>query len=165
MLSYLRKMQIVQTGEYQLRILAAAVTPVVLISAAAILISGVNARYIAISDRMRSLAQEFRSKTEDVSRRGMIARQMATFQRRVRLVSWAERMLYVSVICFTSVALMISAPLGQSVLAAASLPVFTIGIVLIMIAVALQLLELQLSNRTLGLETEDIATDSKSRRP
>jgi hypothetical protein len=143
-------------GDYQLQVLAAAVTPVVLVSAAAILISGVNTRYIAISDRMRSLAQEYRNRTCDPHRRDVIARQMATFKLRVRLVSWAERMLYFSVACFTSVALMISAALSKSVLEAASLPVFTMGILLIVIAIALQLAELQFSNRTLRLEIEDI---------
>src|SRR5271154_2672716 len=106
MLSYLRKMQSMQPGDHQLQVLAAAVTPVVLVSACAILISGVNARYIAISDRMRSLAKEYREKTCDAGRRQVIARQMTTFQLRVRLVSWSERMLYFSVGCFTSVALM-----------------------------------------------------------
>jgi hypothetical protein len=143
-------------GDYQLQILAAAVTPVVLVSAAAILISGVNARYIAIADRMRSLAKEYRDKACDPRRREVIAKQMSTFQLRVRLVSWAERMLYFSVACFTSVALMISAALSRTMLEAASLPTFTLGIVLIMIAIVLQLLELQFSNRTLHLETQDI---------
>jgi hypothetical protein len=150
-------MQTVQPGDHQLQVLAAAVTPVVLVSAAAILISGVNARYIAIADRMRSLAQEYREKTCDPRRREIIARQMATFQLRVRLVSWAERMLYLSVACFTSVALMISTELGKSLLERTSLPIFAMGIALIVIAIVLQLLELQFSNRTLRVETEDIA--------
>lgn len=149
-------MQTVQPGDHQLQVLAAAVTPVVLISASAILISGVNARYIAIADRMRSLAREFREQTSNVHRCEVIAKQMATFQIRVRLVSWSERTLYVSVVCFTSVALMISATMGKSLLEFLSLPLFTIGIVLIVIAIVLQLLELRLSNRTLRAETEDI---------
>jgi hypothetical protein len=155
-------MQTVQPGDHQLQVLAAAVTPVVLISAAAILISGVNARYIAVADRMRSLAHEFREKTGDPHRREVIARQMSTFRIRVRLVSWAERTLYFSVACFTSVALMISAALGKSLLETVSLSMFTIGILLIVIAVGLQLLELQFSNRTLRAETEDITIDSKN---
>jgi hypothetical protein len=152
-------------GDSQLQVLAAAVTPVVLVSAAAILISGVNARYIAIADRMRSLAQEYRAKTCDPHRRDVIVRQMSVFQLRVRLVSWAERVLYFAVACFTSVALMISAALRKSELEAASLPTFSIGIVLLMIAICLQLAELQFSNRTLRLETEDIAAGSKDQRP
>jgi hypothetical protein len=55
------------------------------------------------------------------------------------------------------VALMISTALGESLLERMSLPIFTIGIALIVIAIVLQLLELQFSNRTLRLETEDIA--------
>jgi hypothetical protein len=146
----------VPLGEQQLQILAAAVTPVVLISAAAILISGVNARYIAIADRMRTLAREYRDPGVDARRREIIAQQMSTFWTRVRLVSWAERMLYFAVACFTSVALMISAAMGRSLLAAASLSVFTAGILFIAMAIVLQLLELQFSNRTLALETRDI---------
>ena len=46
-------MQLVTAPDFQLRVLAAAVTPVVLVSAAAILIGTVNSRYVAISDRMR----------------------------------------------------------------------------------------------------------------
>ena len=37
-----------------LQVLTAAVTPVVLVSATAVLISGVNARYMSASDRIRS---------------------------------------------------------------------------------------------------------------
>jgi hypothetical protein len=154
-------MQMVLSGDHQLQVLAAAVTPVVLISAAAILISGVNARYIAIADRMRALAQEYRGENCPAHRREVIARQMTTFQLRVRLVSWSERMLYFSVACFTSVALMITAALSRTLLEAASLPTFTLGIVLIMIAIVLQLLELQFSNRTLRLETADIGNSRK----
>jgi DNA-binding transcriptional regulator YbjK len=157
-------MQFVQSGDHQLQVLASAVTPVVLVSAAAILISGVNARYIAIADRMRSLAKEYREKACDPHRREVIESQMATFQLRVRLVSWAERTLYFAVVCFTSVALLISAALSRSVLEAASLPTFTVGLLLMMIAIVLQLAELQFSNRTLRLETEDIAVRSRDRR-
>jgi hypothetical protein len=155
-------MQIVQPGDHQLQVLAAAVTPVVLVSAGAILISGVNARYIAIADRMRGLAQEYRDKSCDPHRREVIARQMVTFSHRVRLVSWSERTLYLSVVCFTSVALMISAAVDRSVLETASLPIFTTGIGLIMIAIVFQLMELQFSNRTLRLETEDITAGKPS---
>lgn len=149
-------MQAVQVGAQQLQILAAAVTPVVLVSAAAILISGVNSRYVAIADRMRALAHEFRESSDNVPRREMIAKQMIIFRTRVRLVSWAERTLYVAVACFTSVALMISAMMSRELLAAISVPVFITGLALIMIAISLQLLELQFANLTLEIETGDI---------
>jgi DNA-binding transcriptional regulator YbjK len=154
-------MQMVQPAEFELRVLTAAVTPVVLVSAAAILVSAVNSRYISISDRMRALAQEYRDVSTLPHRRAVIACEMMTFKRRVRLVSWAERMLYAAVACFTSVALFISATSWRHVLVAVSLPVFTLGIVLVMTAILLQLLELQLSNRTLFLDTMDVAPPGK----
>lgn len=146
----------VQPADFQLRVLAAAVTPVVLVSAAAILIGTVNARYIAISDRMRMLAQEYRNPATLASRKQVIALEMVTFKLRVRLVSWAERMLYASVGCFTAVALIISATFWREVLLAVSIPMFTVGILLIVIAIVLQLIELQQSNRTLLLDTRDV---------
>jgi len=156
-------MQMVQAADFQLRVLAAAVTPVVLVSAAAILVSTVNARYIAISDRMRSLAQEYRQLAADPHRRQVIACEMVTFRLRVRLVSWAERALYASVACFTCVALIITATFWRNVLLAASLPLFTLGISLVAVAIVLQLLELQHANRTLTLDTEDITPPANGR--
>jgi hypothetical protein len=154
-------MQMVQPGDFQLRVLASAVTPVVLVSAGAILVSAVNSRYIAISDRMRTLAQEFRDKTSEPHRREVIAREMVTFKLRVRLVSWAELMLYGAVGCFTTVALFISATFWRTELVEASLPIFTAGIVLIMVAIVLQLLELEQANRTLLLDTRDVVSTRK----
>ena len=46
-------------------------------------------------------------------------------------------------------------------LVAASLPIFTVGILLIMAALVLQLVELQKSNRTLLLDTQDIVRPEK----
>jgi hypothetical protein len=55
---------------------------------------------------------------------------------------------------------MISAAMGRALLEAFSLPMFTIGVGLIVVAILLQLLELQFSNRTLTVETEDILAGS-----
>ena len=151
-------MQIITPAEYQLQVLATAVTPVVLVSAAAILVSGVNSRYIAMADRMRSLAHEYRDGTTTAQRREIISQEMVTFQIRVSLVSWAVRSLYAAIGCFTAVALIISATFWRRMLIDASLPVFTTGIALIMVAIVCQLLELQHANRTLALDTKDAAT-------
>jgi hypothetical protein len=144
------------SGNDPLQVLAAAVTPVVLVSATAILISGVNARYIAISDRMRTLTHEFRDPASTAERRAVIRREMVTFERRVRLVSRAVKSLYTAVGCFISDALLISATSWRQMLIGATLPLFLFGIALVMTAVICQILELQLSNRTLMIETEDV---------
>jgi hypothetical protein len=76
-----------------LSVVATAVTPVVMVSATAILVSGVNTRYIAISDRVRALAREYRDERISPERRRNIRRQMTIFRRRLHLVSWAARVL------------------------------------------------------------------------
>jgi hypothetical protein len=139
-----------------MQVLTAAVTPVVLVSATAILISGTNSRYISISDRMRALAHEYRDPNCIEQRRITISREMLTFRHRIHLVSWAVRALYTAVGAFVTDALLISATLWRQMLAAATLPFFLLGIALIVLALVCQLLELQSSNRTISLEISDI---------
>ncbi|HMF79497.1 MAG TPA: DUF2721 domain-containing protein [Bryobacteraceae bacterium] len=143
-----------------LQVLAAGVTPVVLVSSTAILISGVNSRYIAISDRIRALAHEYRYDNCTEERRRTIAREMRPFHRRVTLVARAVRALYAAVGCFITMALIISATLWRSMLGFATLPLFFLGCLLILIAIVFQLLELQISNGTITTETQDITEKS-----
>ena len=140
-----------------LQVLTAAVTPVVLVSATAILISGTNSRYISISDRMRALAHEYRDPNCIQQRRITISHELLIFQHRIHLVSWAVRTLYMAVGAFITDALLISATLWRQMLATATLPLFLLGILLLMLAIVCQLLELQSSNRTISLEMSDVA--------
>lgn len=146
-----------------MQVLTAAVTPVVLVSATAILISGTNSRYISISDRIRALAHEYRDPNCIEQRRVTISREMLSFQYRIRLISWAVRALYTDVGAFITDALIIGATLWRQMLAAATLPLFLLGILLIMLAIVCQLLELQSSNRTMSLEISDIVEVRHSR--
>lgn len=139
-----------------LEVVASAVTPVVLVSATAILISGINSRYMAIADRVRSFTAEYRDSATSQARRASIDRQLPAFQLRVRLVSWALRGLYVATGCFVGMALIISATLWRKMLAVATLPLFVLGIVLLIFSIACELLELRAANRTLFIEISDL---------
>jgi hypothetical protein len=139
-----------------LQVLTAAVTPVVLVSATAVLISGANSRYISISDRMRALAHEYRDPNCSQQRRITISREMLTFRHRIHLVSWAVRALYTAVGAFITDALIISATLWRQMLAQATLPLLLMGMLLMIVAILCQLLELQNSNRTISLEVSEI---------
>jgi len=139
-----------------LEVVASAITPVVLVSATAILISGINARYMAIADRVRSLTAEYRSSDTSPARLASISRQLPVFQLRVRLVSWAIRALYVASGCFVGMALIISATLWRKMLAVATLPFFISGIMLLIFAIVCELFELQAANRTLFTEISDL---------
>ena len=67
-----------------LKIVATAVTPVVMVSATAILIAGVNARYISVSDRVRKLAREYRAEGLSDERRSSIRMEVTIFYCRGR---------------------------------------------------------------------------------
>jgi hypothetical protein len=148
-----------------LRIVTTAVTPVVMVSATAILLSGVNARYLAVSDRMRKLAGEYRDVALTPARRENIQRQMLVFERRMGLVSWSSRILYVAICCFIVVALLICLSTWRHMLTLVTLPIFSVGIAMVGTAVVLQLLEVQASRRTLSLEAAEVLRDAKSLTP
>ena len=150
-----------QIGNDPLSVVATAVTPVVMVSATAILISGVNGRYVSVADRVRSLAREFREPDTTPERRSNIRLQMVVFQRRLRLVSWATRVLYAAVGCFIAVALLISASVSRRILSGAALVTFLVGLVLTAAGIVLQLLELQHANRTINLESADVLNNPR----
>ena len=139
-----------------LQIVASAVTPVVLVSATAILIGGVNARHIAIADRIRSLTAEHRNAATTVKRRAGIERQLPIFERRIRLASWSIRGLYIASACFVTMALIISATLWRKMLAVATVPLFVLGILLLLVSIVCELWELQEANRSLFNEIGEL---------
>lgn len=139
-----------------LAILTSAVTPVVMVSATAILISVVNARYSAVSDRVRNLAHEYRTDSIPPERRRVIREQVLIFRRRIRLVSWAVRLLFLAVGTFIAVALMISFSLWRHWFDMALPITFFVGLLLVSTAILLVFLELSESNRTIYMEAEDV---------
>jgi hypothetical protein len=139
-----------------LQIVASAVTPVVLVSATAILIGGVNSRHIAIADRIRLLTAEHRNPATLPARRSVIARQLPVFKLRIALASWSIRGLYFASVCFVTMALIISATLWRKMLAVATVPLFVFGIILVLLSIVCELWELQEANRTLFDEISDL---------
>ena len=144
-----------------LQIVTTAVAPVVMVSATAILISGVNARYISISERVRNLAREYRSDGITAGRKLNIQAQLVAFQYRMRLVSWAARLLYAAVLCYILLIMLICLGTLRTTLTGVTLPIFVVGVALVAIAIILQFLEIQASHTTLNLEASEIARDSK----
>jgi hypothetical protein len=147
-----------------LRIVTTAVAPVVMVSAVAILLSGANARYIAISDRVRKLAQEYRNPGPDAARKANIRQQVAVFQYRMRLVSWASRLFYAAVASFIAVALLICLSTLRVMLTAVTLPIFGIGVSLVGMAIVLLFLEIRESHKTIDLEASEVLQDIEERR-
>lgn len=144
-----------------LRIVTTAVAPVVMVSATAVLISGVNARYISISDRVRTLAHEYRGEGVDAARKSNIREQVVVFQYRMKLVSWASRLLYAAVACFIAVALLICLSTLRQTLTFVTFPLFVTGVAMAGVAITLQFLEIHASHRTLDLEASEVLRDIK----
>ena len=74
--------------------ISAAITPVVMISANAILIGAISSKHQSMSDRLRALTAEWRNEATPVVRRDAIAGQVRLFNQRLRWVTWSHIVLY-----------------------------------------------------------------------
>jgi uncharacterized membrane protein (DUF485 family) len=128
-----------------------AVTPVVMISANAILISAISAKHQAMSDRLRMLTAEWRAPATTGARRDAIQSQVKLFIMRIAWISRAHFLLYVATACFT--VMVIALALQQQVL---SLPLLLLGVCLMLLAIVLELLDLRKAKATLEIESREI---------
>src|SRR5580698_7734687 len=98
--SFTRASMQVNSAQGTMAAIAAAVTPVVMISANAILIGTISAKHQAMSDRLRSLTAEWRAPGTSVARRAAIGAQVRVFAGRIAWVSRAHVILYVATVFF-----------------------------------------------------------------
>jgi hypothetical protein len=140
-----------------LEIITAALTPVVMISAAASLILGTNQKHAALADRIRELATEFRASDTSEERRELIRAQMPLFARRIACARLAHLWLYAAVVCFVGMILAITLGPRGGLGGTGTLVLFVVGIVLLLGAVLEELIELQLGDRTIRMEIDAVA--------
>ena len=131
--------------------IAAAVTPVVMISANAILISAISSKHQAMSDRLRTLAAEWRGPGVSGPRRDSIRAQVRLFTQRIAWISRAHFLLYVATACFLAMVLGIALSLPLL-----SLPLLLGGVILMLLAIFLELLDLRKARATIELERGDL---------
>jgi Protein of unknown function (DUF2721) len=146
----------VTTSAGLLQVIAAAVTPVVMISAAAVLILGVNQKHASLGDRLRALAAEFRAAGTTAERRESIRAQIRLFERRLGYVATAHLWLYASVVCFIGMVLVITLTSRSPTWDRVALGMFVLGIALMLGAPMMELVELRLAHRALDLELSDV---------
>jgi len=143
-------------------VVAVAITPVVMISATAILIGGVGAKHQSLSDRVRQLMTEHRPPETTAERKENIARQIELFRRRLLHALLAHLGLYFAVACFTGMVMVIVLmPVTESA-ARLTLPLFVAGVLLLLGAVIMEVLELLLAEKTLRLETNQISKSAQT---
>lgn len=132
---------------------SAAVTPVVLVSASAVLILGVGNKHQNMADRVRSLNTERRSPATPGERRASIDRQISLLVRRIRFSRTAHLILYVSILFFIGMALLL---LFAPTAFGAGVTLLIAGVALMLAAVVCEILELRLAEQTLAIEVGDV---------
>jgi hypothetical protein len=139
-----------------LTLISAAVTPVVMISACAVLIMGISSKHTALSDRIRALAAELRGLSSGSPRRDLARRQLQTFMRRALLAWMAHCLLYLATGAFSATVLIALAALRRHAWGGLTLGLFVLGTALLLPALALEIGELLLAQSTLRWEVEDV---------
>jgi hypothetical protein len=136
--------------------IAAAVTPVVMISANAILIGAISSKHQAMSDRLRALTAEWRNAATSPARRDAIRAQVRVFVLRIAWISRAHFLLYVATACFIAMVIAIAVtPLIQT-WATLSVPLLLSGVFLMLVAIVFELLDLKKANATIRTESLDV---------
>ncbi len=141
------------------QLIAAAITPVALISACAALILGINNKHSGLSDRIRQAVTDCRKEAADTPRRKQLLAEVEIFFVRFRLTWYALVALYAAIACLsTCVLIIIYSQQHQMVFVNGTLTLFIASVVLMLLASFLEILEVGLSTRSLRIEMEDIRT-------
>jgi hypothetical protein len=146
--------------------IAAAVTPVVMISANAILIGTIGSKHQAMADRLRNMTAEWRDPLTGEARRRSIEEQLRLFVVRISWISRAHFLLYLATAFFIAMVLVIALiPVFPSVrgLELASLPLLLTGVALMLAAIFLELLDLRKAHLTIEMESRAVTGAGGSR--
>lgn len=135
---------------------AAAVTPVVMISANAILIGAISSKHQSMSDRLRALTAEWRHPDTSAERRDAIARQVRLFDERLRWVTWSHIVLYAATACFILMVIDIAISSSVESWKDISIAMLIAGVTLMFTGIVLELLDLAKARRTVNIELKDI---------
>jgi hypothetical protein len=146
-----------------LTLISAAVTPVVMISACAILITGVGTKHAGLSDRVRALTAEMRSLPPESGRRPLVRDQLRMFMRRTSLAWIAHCLLYLAALVFSTTVLAALLAISQHGWGRQTVSLFVLGTVLLVAAMIAELGELLLAQSTLRSEVEDLLARDKRR--
>ena len=136
--------------------ISAAVTPVVMISATAILISAITTKHQSMSDRLRALTAEWREADTPAARREAIVREVRLFDTRLLWVTWSHILLYMAAACFIAMVIVIAMSPSLEELSGTSLRLLIAGVGLMFVGILLELLDLARARATVKLEVKDI---------
>lgn len=136
--------------------IAAAVTPVVMISANAILIGAISSKHQSMSDRLRALTAEWRQDDTSADRRQSIVRQVRLFDERLRWVTWSHIVLYAATACFILMVIDIAISSSVESWKDISVALLIAGVALMFTGIVLELCDLAQARRTVRIELKDV---------
>jgi len=136
--------------------IAAAVTPVVMISANAILIGAISSKHQSMSDRLRALTAEYRNPDTPAERRAAIAPQVRLFDERLRWVTWSHIVLYAATAFFILMVIDIAISASVEDWKDISVAMLIAGVTLMFTGIVLELFDLAKARRTVRIELKDI---------
>lgn len=136
--------------------ISSAVTPVVMISANAILIGAINSKHQSMSDRLRNLTGEWRNPATGDARRRCVAAQIRLLDERIRWVTGAHIVLFVATAFFIATVILLAALPRLEIMSGAPLTLLIAGVSLMLVGIVLELLDLAKARATLRIELEDI---------
>lgn len=145
-------------SSHLLNLISTAVTPIVLISATAILLSNHTNKYNNISTQMRALTHEYRDKATSEARRATLRRQVNFYQRRIHAMWVASICLYSSLLCFlaTVLSLLVISATSLSRLGLVGEISLCAGLTLLFVTVICELVEVRLAVHTSQEEMFDV---------
>jgi hypothetical protein len=136
--------------------ISAAITPVVMISANAILLNAITSKHQSMSDRLRALTAEWRNAATPVTRREAIVDQLRLFDKRLRWVTWSHIILYMATACFIAMVIVIAVSPALDAPSGALLGLLIAGVALMFVGILLELLDLAKARATVELEVKDV---------
>ncbi len=149
-------------SSHLLNLISTAVTPIVLISATAILLSNHTNKYNNISTQMRALTHEYRDKATSEARRATLRRQVNFYQRRIHAMWLASICLYTALLCFLLTVLSLLAVSTTSLARLDWVGEISLcgGLLLLFVTVICELTEVRLATRTSQEEMFDVLDTS-----
>jgi hypothetical protein len=136
--------------------IGAAVTPVVMISANAILIGTISAKHQAMAEQLRTLTAEWRDPGTHAWRREAIREQVQLFTSRIVWIARAHYLLYVATVFFIAMVMVSALTLVVRTWADFSLPLLLGGVLLMLVAIVMELFDLRKARASIEIETRDV---------
>jgi len=145
-------------SSHLLNLISTAVTPIVLISATAILLSNHTNKYNNISTQMRALTHEYRDRETSEKRRATLRRQLNFYGRRIHAMWLASICLYTALLCFLLTVLSLLAVSTTSLARLDWVGEIGLcgGLLLLFVTVICELTEVRLATRTSQEEMFDV---------